>query len=57
MSLLNFANDSIKLFNKSVPKMIVRTCLIRIMKVGILRSARDWEILNCIKLTQHYKMH
>jgi hypothetical protein len=18
---------------------------------------RDWEILNCIKLTQHYKMH
>jgi hypothetical protein len=19
--------------------------------------AEDWEILNCIKLTQHYKMH
>jgi hypothetical protein len=24
---------------------------------GILCPARDWEILNCIKLTQHYKMH
>jgi hypothetical protein len=23
----------------------------------ILCPARDWEILNCIKLTQHYKMH
>jgi hypothetical protein len=23
----------------------------------ILRPARDWEILNCIKLTQRYKMH
>jgi hypothetical protein len=23
----------------------------------ILRPAREWEILNCIKLTQHYKMH
>jgi hypothetical protein len=23
----------------------------------ILRPARDWEILTCIKLTQHYKMH
>jgi hypothetical protein len=22
-----------------------------------LRPAGDWEILNCIKLTQHYKMH
>jgi hypothetical protein len=22
-----------------------------------LRPARDWEILNCIKLTQHYKTH
>jgi hypothetical protein len=23
----------------------------------ILGPARDWEILNCIKLTQHYKMY
>jgi hypothetical protein len=25
--------------------------------VCLLCPARDWEILNCIKLTQHYKMH
>jgi hypothetical protein len=25
--------------------------------VDIVCPARDWEILNCIKLTQHYKMH
>jgi hypothetical protein len=24
--------------------------------IGKLRPARDWEILNFIKLTQHYKM-
>jgi hypothetical protein len=24
---------------------------------GKLRPARDWELLNCIKLAQHYKMH
>jgi hypothetical protein len=23
----------------------------------ILRPPRDWDILNCITLTQHYKMH
>jgi hypothetical protein len=25
--------------------------------LGIHRPARDWEILNCRLVTQHYKMH
>jgi hypothetical protein len=29
----------------------------RLIKPDILRPARDWEILNCRLVTQHYKMH
>jgi hypothetical protein len=29
----------------------------RIRNVGKLCPARDWEILKCIKLNQHFKMH
>jgi hypothetical protein len=27
-----------------------------LLTLSKLRPARDWEILNCIKLTQHYKI-
>jgi hypothetical protein len=31
--------------------------IVKSMCNGILRPARDWEILNCRLVTQHYKMH
>jgi hypothetical protein len=31
--------------------------IVKAMCNGKLRPARDWEILNFIELTQHYKMH
>jgi hypothetical protein len=34
----------------------IRTCGISRIVV-ILRPAKDWEILNCRLVTQHYKMH
>jgi hypothetical protein len=38
-------------FSRAILKIVKSMCN------GKLRPARDWEILNFIELTQHYKMH